>query len=86
MLAALIAAGHLAAPVTPMAAQTGQWIAVTTLYVTPEFLNGSETSVHVNGRNFQRQPYQVTHGTVSPPFSLLGNPFARPDATIVLRH
>jgi hypothetical protein len=31
-------------------------------------------------------PYRVTQGTVSPPFTLEQNPFAAPGATIVVRH
>jgi hypothetical protein len=54
LLAAIVAAGHLAALPSPVAAQGDPTYTYPTLYVTPSCLSGGETSVHVEGRNFDR--------------------------------
>jgi hypothetical protein len=54
LLAAVVAAGHLAAPSGPVAAQGDPTYTYPTLYVTPSCLSGGEPSVHGEGRNFDR--------------------------------
>jgi hypothetical protein len=60
------------------------------LIFSSDFIGPRELSVELAGNQMALAAvlpveYRVTAGTVSPPFSLAGNPFAAPGATIVIR-